>query len=371
MLSVDLFSPSFQGSRFDDHTLPFDILGDLSAYQDLLLLVAKDIYYEQNSSQRVPKGFGHGVYLKLEQIEEGSTIPKILLAAASFFASNVDTQPYFEQAQQRIIEAVHQANLSQDVGTLLSPAALNQFNKFGRSLRADESLDLAPGSARPAKLTPTTRRQLLLSVPGVSSVEEIIDVRGSVSAISKDPFTLTIVTLDKLRFTAPIDPQYFGIATEAFANYEAEKLVLVSGTGVYGRNGRLENIKDVREVILLDEMDVPTQLEKLHSLEDGWFDGDGQKFDRSNLNWLSRAFDNYVSRTLLLPFTFPTVEGGIQFEWKRGEHDATLEVNLTDKTAYLHYYNSASDTDDDRDLDLNNAGAWEELNQYLIQYFTV
>ena len=60
MERVDLFKPKFSGQRFEDHTLPFEILEDLSVYQDLLLQVAKDIYYKKNGNKRVPNGFGQG-----------------------------------------------------------------------------------------------------------------------------------------------------------------------------------------------------------------------------------------------------------------------------------------------------------------------
>jgi hypothetical protein len=51
-------------------------------------------FFEENPDRRrVPNGFGNGVYLKLEKMEEGSTLLKVALAAASFFASDLDTKP--------------------------------------------------------------------------------------------------------------------------------------------------------------------------------------------------------------------------------------------------------------------------------------
>ncbi len=62
MQTEELFKPEFTGQRFDDHTLPFDLLDDLSMYQYLLFQVAKDTYYKQNDAKRVPNGFVLGLY---------------------------------------------------------------------------------------------------------------------------------------------------------------------------------------------------------------------------------------------------------------------------------------------------------------------
>ncbi len=65
-------SPRLIGSRFEDHSLPVNILEDFTALEDLLIEVAKGIYLNENlNRKRVPKGFSDGVYLKLVDIEEG------------------------------------------------------------------------------------------------------------------------------------------------------------------------------------------------------------------------------------------------------------------------------------------------------------
>lgn len=76
-------SPKLTGSRFNDHTLPVNMLEDFSALEDLLIELAKKIYLEENPErQRVPKGFSDGIYLKLSNLEEGSTILNFIIATA-------------------------------------------------------------------------------------------------------------------------------------------------------------------------------------------------------------------------------------------------------------------------------------------------
>ncbi len=66
-------APKLTGSRFEDHSLPVNILEDFTAFEDLIIEIAKGIYLNENiNRRRVPKGFADGVSLKLVDIEEGS-----------------------------------------------------------------------------------------------------------------------------------------------------------------------------------------------------------------------------------------------------------------------------------------------------------
>src|SRR5687767_15595823 len=121
----DLFKPKFSGQRFEDHTLPFDLLDDLAQYEVLLLQVAKEVYYDLTGAKRVPKGFGQDVYLKLKKIDDGSTMPAILLAAAtSFVVNDIDTLQYFQEAHNRIVRTIETAQIDGDISTILSPDSL-------------------------------------------------------------------------------------------------------------------------------------------------------------------------------------------------------------------------------------------------------
>ena len=98
-------APRLFGSRFEDHTLPVNILEDFTALEDLLIEVAKGIYLTENPNRkRVPKGFSDGIYLKLVDIDEGSSIAKFAIASAIALNStlpleNLDSFAYFEKAK--------------------------------------------------------------------------------------------------------------------------------------------------------------------------------------------------------------------------------------------------------------------------------
>jgi hypothetical protein len=128
---------------------------------------------------------------------------------------------------------------------------------------------------------------------------------------------------------------------------------------------------ELESVTILDKLDVPTKLSEFSGYKEGWFDGiSGKEFDSNGIEWLSNMFDKYFQPDILLPYTFPTPQGEIQFEWKKGNHDLTLYVNILNKSAYLHYQNMKDDNDShEKYLNLNNEKDWKELLKIVSNYF--
>ena len=58
-------------------------------------------------------------------------------------------------------------------------------------------------------------------------------------------------------------------------------------------------------------------------------------------------------------YLFPTIEGGIQVEWTKDNEEISLEVNLDNKKAYFHSWDSESDIDQEEDLDLLTKESWK------------
>src|SRR5690606_34007086 len=111
------FSPKLIGNRFDDHSLPVSIMEDFSALEELIFELAKKEYLLKNPDRkRVSKGFTEIVYLKLSDLEERSTIPKILIAVATSLTTptipsdNSEYFRYFESARDKVFVLVEDAN---------------------------------------------------------------------------------------------------------------------------------------------------------------------------------------------------------------------------------------------------------------------
>src|SRR5690625_7481651 len=60
------------GSRFNDHGLPVALFPNLKALEDLLIMMAKEKYFEDNPQRsRVPQGFTKKIELQLVHMNEG------------------------------------------------------------------------------------------------------------------------------------------------------------------------------------------------------------------------------------------------------------------------------------------------------------
>ena len=65
------------------------------------------------------------------------------------------------------------------------------------------------------------------------------------------------------------------------------------------------------------------------------------------------------------PYICPAPEGGVQAEWPIGHNEASLEVNLEDRSGYRHNLNMRTDEDEERELDLRDSGEWAWFNARL------
>ncbi|MEK6261885.1 MAG: hypothetical protein AABP62_25075 [Planctomycetota bacterium] len=113
--------------------------------------------------------------------------------------------------------------------------------------------------------------------------------------------------------------------------------------------------------IKLDLNDVRARLEEIRHLRDGWMDGKGVAPSNAGVNWFTKTFEAHYSVDLPQPFIYPTVEGGLQLEWSLGEHELSLEVDLTHHTGDWHRLHLRTQQDDTRTINLGVDAEWKRL----------
>ncbi len=367
MESISFFNPRLSGRRFEDHTIPVELLEDFNVYEELLVKVAKWVYYQKYGKYKVPPGFGDGVSLKLAGISEGSSIANLVLAATTFLAGDLDTRPFFEEARELIVKTIDAAESGSD-NIFIPSEYLGYFNKIGKRLRDDEAIDFAPNSNYRAKLNNVNRKRLVMASADTDSVDIETTIRGAISAYDKAERKCTITYAQYSKIDVKINSDYADVFLEAFNDFENNKKVKVSGIGSFNKNDRLVKMQ-VESVTILHPLDIPMRLEEFLELESGWMNGEGEPFRLESIHWLIDQVSNYFHTDILLPYTFPTVDGGIQFEWKTGNHDMTAYINLNDKSGYVHYLNLSNDSDYDLELDFASDEGWQKLVNELAKYF--
>lgn len=278
-------------------------------------------------------------------------------------------EPYFEKARDATVQAISAAEQQEPVTEILPDSALGYFDRFGRSLRADEAMEFTtPARPVPAKLTRESRRRLVLASDQVKEYTEECLVRGLIPEADQGRMTFEIQTIEGYKATAPILPQHVDAVLEGFNGFKDGVRVSLQGIGKYSRQGKLQSLESVEYITILDELDVPARLDELRTLQDGWFEGGGIAPKKAGLDWFSKMFERNFPNDLPLPHVYPTPEGNIQAEWSIAPNDATLEIDLESHRGEWHCLNIDTSDETTLALDLADEKGWSSLVDTLRQF---
>jgi|APLak6261658528_1056013.scaffolds.fasta_scaffold01899_2 hypothetical protein len=367
-MNNEFLKPRLVGERFNQHSLPLELLKDFAALEEMIVEVAKWKFRESNPTrERIPKGFGKGLELHIASIEQGSTIPVIALVSLLSPTANLDLFPsnvssYFEQARDAIIETIACAEYNKPLPIPFE--LLGYFDRFGRGLRGNEYIEFSDKNNLPTKLTSETRKKLIRASQ-VDGWTEEAQLKGRVAEADQARMSFELELKDGTKLKAPITNQHLKTVLDAFNAYRQGARVAVQSVIKKDKQERLKSIESVEHITLLDSLDVESRLEELAELQDGWLDGKGIAPNRENLFWLSNEFDAKFNPALLLPYLYPTAEGGVQAEWSLGDWEVSLEINLDSKSAEWQAFNLVTQTCCEQVWNLGNAEDWQALNQAL------
>jgi hypothetical protein len=333
MTEIDFLKPKLAGSRFEEHAIPLDFLKDLAALEEFIISVAKAEWIKDNPGRkRTPPGFMSGVAVKLSGVDEGSAIPvlKLFLAGAALLPGAVSPQQeYLEKARTQIVEAIAAAEAGGNITDHLPAKALAYFDRFGRGLRDGESIEFQRvGGGAAVRLTPQTRRRLVLAAPGVEFITDEALRRGRVVGTNETDGTFTIRLPGGQEVQGPLSPEHRDTILDAQRDALTGVRVGVRGVGRFNRSNKLVEFVEVEDVTTLDPLDVSARIDELRLLRAGWLDGGGKALDTAALDKLSSAFTTHYPDDLPLPYTFPTEGGNLQFEWRLENSTPEIEIDL-------------------------------------------
>jgi hypothetical protein len=361
--------PKLKGERFDTHSIPLDLLQDFAALQDLLVELAKDAYLKQNNRQRVPKGFAKGVSVNLQQVDEGSVWLKLVLAlnlaTSSMPIDNFQTLSYFETAKKKIIEVVQVAHDGGDVSGLLPKKFLSYFDKIGKNLLEDETIEFNPRSKSPAVLSRKTRNLIMLSASENHTYVDKFSFNAKLAGIYKRDKTFSFLVKGN-EISASINREHLETLANGFADPFSDSYVFVEGEAVFNGQDKILSVNNITTLDPLDPLDVSIRMEQLSELRDGWYDGEGLSPNPLGLSRFESYFNENWTFEQALPAIFPTVDGNIQLEWSTEFHEISVEVNLsTMKGEYLRVNVEKVVDVEDLILDFTTSGDWKQLEEKL------
>lgn len=364
---IDIYSPRFVGRRFEDHTVPLELLEDIASLEDITIEVAKWLYLKANEGrQRVPRGFKDGISMQLEAIEPGSTRLKIALIVLSANLFPPENAEYFKQASIQLVKAIQAAEDHKDVTEHIPDRYLSYFNRIGNKLQNGEWIEFSPDNVeKKARLTKESRKRLILASESTKEYTDDIQIRGYISEMDKTKSSFMLQRLDGQRIVGSYHVENLKDLQDAFNQYESKQLVRITGVGNYNRSDNLQSIESIASVELLDDADVRSRIEVLTHLKDGWLNGQGKAITKPKLSEFTRLFESNYSPDLPLPYLFPTIDGNIQAEWSNEQFEISLHVDLENLASQMHILDLDSKQGLELDFDLSMVEGWENLNTEL------
>lgn len=359
-MNQEFLKPRLDGERFNEHSIPLELLKDFAALEEMLIEVAKWKFRQTHpDSKRIQRNFSKGLELHLAGVEEGSAIPAIVLMFAGLFPAENTT--YFEQARTEIIEAI--ANAEQGTAQKLPPNLLSYFDRFGRGLREGETMEFIRNGGT-VRLNPEVRKRLIRSSQVEVWTEEVA-LRGKISEADHARRSFELELRDGTKLKAALNDQHLSVVLDAFRDYRQGAYVLIQGVAKKDRQDHLKELESVEHVSPLDPLDVTLRLEELAALKDGWLDGKGQAPAPKKLQQLAALFEANFDADLPLPHLYPTPEGGIQAEWSLGDWEASLEINLDTQAGVYQALKLSDRQSYEHILSLNSVEDWKTLNEAL------
>lgn len=365
-MKIEFIKPKLVGERFDDHTIPVEVLKDWAAFEGLLVETAKWVYLEKNPGrQRVPRGFADGFALHLSGIGAGSAVAILERTCPQGGLFPDVYAEWFEQARDRIVEVIAAASAGQAVDTLLPKHLLSYFDKFGRSLRDAEKVEFSNGNGSAVIYDARTRKTLVLRTASEYRTEE--QLRGAISELDAERETLTFKLVSGRKISGTYAKEVREQAVEALANF-GESLVLVECVVVRDQSDTPKAIENINRIDPLDPLDVPARLEALSLLSDGWLDGAGIAPSKQGLSWLGGAWLAHWPKESPLPHIYPTPEGKLQAEWSLKGFSLSLEIDLIARQALLLVARSdTGDVEREQTLNLDTAEGWMALSDAVVE----
>ena len=370
----EFLRPRLNGPRFEDGKIPLEMLSDLSALREMVIEVAKWRYLNANPERkRSPKGFTNGVSLALAGVDKGSAIPVIDVEFEHPQVVGTRRMPgipgrfdqYFVEARDAIIDTIAAAELDNLTSEHLPPNCLEYFDRIGRRLRDEESIEFSsPTRATPARLTRQSRRKLVLASRMREMTEEV-RVRGSIPEVDQDRMSFELQLLGGRKISGVMYEQHFEVIMEVFNGYKEDQKALIWGIGKYDRQNRLVGLESIEDIAVLDPLDVPSRLSELKKLRSGWMDGEGVALDPDGLEWLSGRFDRFYPDELPLPHVYPTVEGSVQAEWSLSSQEVSLSVELATRVGEWHVLEVDTSAEESEEINLADDNDWMRLTQFI------
>jgi hypothetical protein len=360
-VKTEFLKPRLVGTRFEEHSIPVEVLKDWAAFEGLIVEAARWLYLEEYPKRkRTPRGFAQSFALHLSKVEDGSAVAVLERPYVQGTLVPDAFAVWFEKARDRVLETIEAASLGQSVEELLPKSLLAYFDQFGRSLREDERVEFTRDAAQKKVVYDhSVRKTLVLKSAAVYRTEE--SVRGAMSELNLENRTFTLKLISGEKVIGHFSEELRDAAHGALGAY-GESLVMVEGAVVRDQSDNRKRIEQVTRIEALDALDVPARLEGLGLLRDGWLDGEGVRPPAAGLSWLAKAWTEHWPEDVSLPYVYPTPAGAVQLEWSLPATSISVDVDVIKRFgSFLMSRTEDGEVVKESAIDLSTSDGWQLL----------
>ena len=358
----------YQGRRFDGAKLPIDVLEDLPALRDLIVIFAKEAWLAANPGRkRMPRNLIDGLQVSLVAIEDGSALPQLQweFPAQQNAVPDIATQPevFIRNGYNYFANAIRNRRLPEMRQPSNTNRALYAFRRFGRNLKVDEKIGLANDFTGKVQVdqnvinwNEAAKAEIERSMSGSYTKRIEVDDAEYLGG-SVDPEK----TKAALRFDIPSYNQVeiempYSVFISDFYPYIHRKFFLDLDVEIDGA-GRIVTAQSVNDYER-QQHSLAEIIEAYRDLKDGWLEGHGA----SVVPQVIEAALSYLDGRTPLPNFYgvaPTEEGGILLEYKIDTWDYGIEFLPSGEIEFF-----GVDHGSDNDLDQTiPSGSWDVLHK--------
>ena len=254
----ELVTHRFKGGRFGDHGLDVDVLPELIAYKTILVETAKELWRRRHPNrQRLPKNFEDSLSLKFYEIIPGS--------AAVPLMREIEIQDGllpFEPPPDELDEAVELVTDSVELISKNKPFPMDfpknvipLFSEYGRTLHADEIIELKPAKRKTAVHYSSKERDHLVEL-AQTGYEDIVDLVGEIRAADLDGGNFALRLVDETKVAGKFSPEQETIIIEALREHTTRRLH-IKGHAEFLPDGRLKRVTLVTDLSIESVGEVP------------------------------------------------------------------------------------------------------------------
>lgn len=368
-------APVLKGGRFDDHTIPVDVLPQLQVYQNLIRDLGIHLYYTRTKRARLPQGFRESFQLKLKRVEEDCAVPVLALPEAEGVGNIPDTGQmvsYYDDARNLVAAAIESLGANHELPDEFPEEMLVDLLKLGKYLGDDESLELRGPSRAQGPVYNAMTRLLLEQRLARRSYKKVSHLSGTVVGFDWESSWFRLRTADGYY----VDGRHTSSTGRALMKACAQKdfmRVTLLGEVTFTPEHIPEKIRDLQDAkpwTGSDEASVGQVESRIRELEAWWNSTvPGRAVMADELSWLQGLLIRLmVERFVPKPRLYLRPDGQIEAEWSFGDWELSATFNLATKRAYMHAGQVVTLDDADATLDLATPTGAEELVAFLRQY---